>query len=203
MKYLLLLLILIPVLPQRARAEGGNAIAAPVATSSGSVTNQAVMVTPTSQFAQTYGRGVNCQGTTFTISSFHTGGLSAPESNYRGDYGFTAQLSIPLERHAVELCKDRARLENKRQMAETDKAELDYHLVRSIKCGEMIKSGTFYHPASSFASVCQDIVALAADGNYRNGVGDLIAEGPKEDKPRPSSEATSSPQSSPEASPPS
>ena len=192
MKYFLLLLVLCFQFPQKARAEGGNAIAAPVATSSGSVTNQAVQVTPSTNFNQQYGRGVMCQSTTLTLSSFHTGGMSAPESNYRGDYGFTLQLSTPLDREAVDLCKKRAATEIKRQEAEKDKAELDYHLVRSIKCGEMIKGGTFYHPSSPYAPTCVDVVALAPDGSYRNGIGQVIAPAPAQATPSSSSSESSS-----------
>ena len=199
MKYLLLFLVLFG-LPLRARAEQGNAVAAPVATSSGSVVNQAVQVTPSNNFAQNYGRGVVCQGTSLTVSTFGLGGLSAPESEVRTDYGITLQVSTPLDREALRLCKERARTEIARQVAEKDKAELDYHLVRSIKCGEMIKNGTFYHPSSPYASVCLDVIAVAPDGSYRNGVGQVIQAAPKPDKPSPSSEAPSESPSSPAAS---
>ena len=194
MKYLLLLLIL-SSLPLRARAEQGNAVAAPVATSSGSVVNQAVQVTPSNNFAQNYGRGVQCQGTSLVVSTFGLGGLSAPESEVRTDYGITLQLSTPLDREALRLCKERARTEIARQTAEKDKAELDYHLVRSIKCGEMIRSGTYYHPSSPYASVCLDVIAVAPDGSYRNGVGAVIQAAPIPPTPSPSSPSTSSKQS--------
>ena len=198
MKYLLLFLVLFG-LPLRARAEG-NAVAAPVASSSGSVVNQAVQVTPSNNFSQNYGRNVVCQGTSLTVSTFGLGGLSAPESNVRTDYGITLQVSTPLDREALRLCKDRARTEIARQVAEKDKAELDYHLVRSIKCGEMIRNGTFYHPTSPYASVCLDVIAVAPDGSYRNGVGTVIQAAPKPPTPSPSSEESSSKQSSPQAS---
>ena len=187
-------------LPLKARAEQGNAVAAPVATSSGSVVNQAVQVTPSQNFPQNYGRGVVCQGTTLTVSTFGLGGLTAPESYVRTDYGITLQVSTPLDRDAVRLCKDRARVEIARQVAEKDKAELDYHLVRSIKCGEMIRNGTYYHPSSPYASVCLDVIAVAPDGSYRNGVGTVIQAAQTVDTPSPSSPSTSSEESSEEAS---
>ena len=166
-------------------------MAAPVASSSGSVVNQAVQVTPSINFTQNMGRGVVCQGTSLTTSLFGLGGLSAPESEVRTDYGITLQVSTPLDREAVRLCKERARVEIQRQTAEKDKAELDYHLVRSIKCGEMIRNGTYYHPSSPYASVCLDVVAVAPDGSYRNGVGTVIQAAPKPAKPSPSSAAPS------------
>ena len=199
MKYLLLFLVLFG-LPLRARAESGNAVAAPVASSSGSVVNQAVQVTPSINFTQNMGRGVVCQGTSLTTSLFGLGGLAAPESEVRTDYGITVQISTPLDREAVRLCKERARVEIARQVAEKDKAELDYHLVRSIKCGEMIRNGTFYHPSSPYASVCLDVIAVAPDGSYRNGVGTVIQAAQTVDTPSPSSPSTSSKPSLSEAS---
>ena len=172
LRYLPLLLLL--QAPVKAQSQGGNAIAAPVATSSGSVTNQAVQVVPSTNFSQNYGRGVMCQGTTLTASTFGLGRITPPESHVGTDYGITLQVTTPLDGRAVELCKKAAELSNRRAQIETDKAELDYHLVRQIKCGENIKQGVFYHPSSPYASVCLDVVAMAPDGSYRNGVGQVM-----------------------------
>ena len=47
-----------------------SSTAAPVANSSGSVTNQAVQVVPSRQFTNTYGGGISCQGATLNINPF-------------------------------------------------------------------------------------------------------------------------------------
>ena len=47
-----------------------SSTAAPVANSSGSVTNQAVQVVPSRQFTNTYGSGISCQGATLNINPF-------------------------------------------------------------------------------------------------------------------------------------
>ncbi len=47
-----------------------SSTAAPVANSSGSVTNQAVQVVPSAQFTNTYGSGISCQGATLNINPF-------------------------------------------------------------------------------------------------------------------------------------
>ena len=47
-----------------------SSTAAPVANSSGSVTNQAVQVVPSTQFTNTYGGGISCQGATLNINPF-------------------------------------------------------------------------------------------------------------------------------------
>ena len=62
-----------------------SSTAAPVANSSGSVTNQAVQVVPSRQFTNTYGGGVSCQGTTLNINPFisTTAGWATPfQSHY-------------------------------------------------------------------------------------------------------------------------
>ena len=63
-----------------------SSTAAPVANSSGSVTNQAVQVVPARQFTNTYGGGISCQGTTLNINPFvsSTTSWATPyESHYK------------------------------------------------------------------------------------------------------------------------
>ncbi len=63
-----------------------SSTAAPVANSSGSVTNQAVMVTPSNKFENRY-NGFNCQSTTLVISPFisSTTGWADPYESYYQD----------------------------------------------------------------------------------------------------------------------
>ena len=53
-----------------------SSTAAPVANSSGSVTNQAVQVVPSRTATWTYGSGISCQGTTLHINPFLSGTTS-------------------------------------------------------------------------------------------------------------------------------
>lgn len=61
-----------------------SSTAAPVANSSGSVTNQAVQVVPARQFTNTYGSGISCQGATLNINPFvsTTTGWADPYEKY-------------------------------------------------------------------------------------------------------------------------
>tara|TARA_Y100000361_G_scaffold91258_1_gene81304 strand:+ start:1540 stop:2250 length:711 start_codon:yes stop_codon:yes gene_type:complete len=61
-----------------------SSTAAPVANSSGSVTNQAVQVVPSQQFTNTYGSGISCQGATLNISPFlsSTNSWATPYESY-------------------------------------------------------------------------------------------------------------------------
>jgi len=63
-----------------------SSTAAPVANSSGSVTNQAVMVTPSKNFSSVI-NGVSCQGATLTINPFlsSTTGWADPYEGYYSD----------------------------------------------------------------------------------------------------------------------
>ena len=75
--YTIILSVLSPTLvQQRVLAEtvgGVSATAAPVANSSGSVTNQAIQVLQGPYITNTYGGGIQCQGPTLNITPFVTG----------------------------------------------------------------------------------------------------------------------------------
>jgi len=65
------------VIPAHAETVGGvSATAAPVANSSGSVTNQAIQVLQGPYITNTYGGGIQCQGPTLNITPFVTGAAS-------------------------------------------------------------------------------------------------------------------------------
>jgi hypothetical protein len=67
-------------------------------------------------------------------------------------------FNFPLDGSLTELCKERARTEIARQQAETDKARLDFELVRLLKCGEAHKNGIMFHPESPYYKICADVV---------------------------------------------
>lgn len=66
---------------------GVSATAAPVANSSGSVTNQAIQVLQGPYITNTYGNGIQCQGPTFNISPYltRTGSFQKPYEPYYYD----------------------------------------------------------------------------------------------------------------------
>ena len=166
--------------PSIALAEGVEqpitAIANPQATSSGSVTNQAVQVLQGPYITNQYGGGVMCQGPTmnFTpfVSSSYSGqtphyGYKNGEKTYQQESfsinpGLSLTFSFPLDGGLQERCKKAAETRIARQQAETDKARLDFELVRLLRCGEAAKAGVFFHPSSPYASVCADVVVPGA-----------------------------------------
>jgi hypothetical protein len=144
-------------------APSNTNIAGPSASATGNVTNQAVQVLQGPYAVNTYGGGVSCQGPTMSLSPFVLGSINSsqdPETfqSQNGNAGISMGFNFPLDGSLTELCKERARTEIRRQNAETDKARLDFELVRLLKCGEAIKSGITFHPDSPYAKICSDVV---------------------------------------------
>jgi len=80
------------------------------------------------------------------------------------NWGISAGINIPLDTSLMDLCKQRAETEIKRQQAEADKARLDFELVRLLKCGEAIKNGITFHPDSPYYKICADVVVRYPNG---------------------------------------
>lgn len=157
-KLLIGLLAVVCLTPARAQEGGTTAIANPVATSSGSVSNQAVQINQGSYSQQGYGGGHTCNSSTLVLTPFYLGNdVNNPEAAYIRNQNFGAQvsLSVPLDFEMVRLCKDLA----KRKL---EKERLDYELVRILKCVEIKKAGYTIHPSSPYAGVCADVVPIAA-----------------------------------------
>lgn len=139
--------------------EGGTtAIANPVATSTGSVSNQAVQINQGSYSQQGFGNGHICNSSTMVLTPFYLGNdVNNPDAPYirNQNYGAQVSFSFPLDGGMIELCKELAR----KKLA---KERLDYELVRVLKCAELLKSGYMLHPSSPYAHVCSDVVPIAA-----------------------------------------
>jgi hypothetical protein len=187
MKYLQIILAL-GVFALPVYAEGDTpvtAVANPQATSTGSVTNQAVQVLQGPYVTNSYGGGVSCQGPTFNLTPFMTTsqGGSRPfeayadvdndpttginglertgqKDTFSNNFGLSATLSFPLDGGLQERCKSAADTWTARQKAETDKSRLDFELVRLLKCGEAKKAGIFFIPSSPYAKICADVVVI-------------------------------------------
>jgi hypothetical protein len=125
-------------------------VAAPQASSSGSVTNQAVQINQGSYNNQSFGGGLTCSGPTMVFTPFFIGSSIYHQASGNANYGFQMSFSVPLDREAVNLCKDMAR-------AKLSKERLDYELVRVLKCAELLKSGYAIRVESSFAVLCADV----------------------------------------------
>lgn len=129
----------------------------------------------------TFGAGVSCQGPTMSVSPFALGSFNGGNDpttyqSHNGNFGISMGFNFPLDGSLHELCKSRARVEMERQQAESDKAKLDFALVRAIKCLEIIKSGGFFHPDSPYGITCADIVGPAPNGYFMTGNGKIVSK---------------------------
>ena len=138
----------------RAEDEGTTAIANPVATSSGSVSNQSVQINQGGYSRQSFGGGHACNSSTLTFTPFYLGNDVHPDYVRNQNYGIQMTFSIPLDREMVDLCKD---LASKR----LEKERLDYALIRALKCAELLDKGFMIRPESPYAVVCSDVVPIA------------------------------------------
>jgi len=178
---------------------GVSATANPIANSSGSVTNQAIQVLQGPYITNTYGGGIQCQGSTLNITPFATGALSqthpyeamfdnpvydmrdldddgAPDNpgsilyhvptrtgqknNSNISLGVSATWSIPLDKIAQKQCKKAVATQIELQAQHIANKRLDFEIARLKNCGELIKSGIFFHPKSEYAKICADVVVM-------------------------------------------
>ena len=149
-----------------AYAEGNETYntAAPESTATGNVTNQAVQFqnngAPSRQQMGGYnGRGIACNGPTMTFSPFWLASENKPydpESYSRGwNYGAQINFMVPMDSSITEMCKSLARRQN-------EKMRIDYELVRSLKCAELMKKGFTFRPGSRVEHMCSDIVPIVS-----------------------------------------
>lgn len=163
------------------QAPSNTNIAGPSASATGSVVNQAVQVLQGPFALNTYGSGTSCQGPTMSIAPFILGSIngSTDPNTYQsntGNAGVSIGLNLPLDNSLQELCRERIKVEIKRQQSEYEKSRLDFELVRLKLCGEQIRAGVFYHPDSPYGKICADIVGQAPNGHLMTGNGKILSK---------------------------
>jgi hypothetical protein len=133
-----------------------NNISNPIATSTGSVNNQAVQINQGGFSRQTFGGGVQCNGPTMVFSPFYLGNDTHGDRYVRSqNFGAQISFSIPLDGGMTETCKSIAR-------KRLEKERLDYELIRALKCAELMQKGFTFRPETPFSVVCADVVPIAA-----------------------------------------
>ena len=139
----------------------------PVAAATGNETNQAVQFQNNGSMSrQNYGPSISCNGSTMTFSPFYMGNHTNPytadedtrdlyPSSYQlnENWGFQINFMVPLDKRGLEQCRRIA----KRQ---EEKMQLDYELVRALKCAELQRQGFTIRPGTRVAFLCQDIVPI-------------------------------------------
>ena len=72
--------------------------------------------------------------------------------------GFSATFSIPLDKKAMEQCKEAVEIHNAYRMQLTANKRLDFEIARLKNCGELLKQGISFHPKSPYYAVCADVM---------------------------------------------
>ena len=78
--------------------------------------------------------------------------------------GFSATLSIPLDKKAMAQCKEAVEIHNEYRKQLTANKRLDFEIARLKNCGELKKQGIVFHPKSPYYSVCADVMLINPPG---------------------------------------
>jgi len=160
--------------------------AAPVANSSGSVTNMAIQSLQGNLIQNQYGGNILCQGPMLTFSPFvtdshqysvprefwydqpiygddgeithYTRNRTGQKDNHALNLGFSMTFSIPLDNSLQKRCKEAADNQIKRTAQMLKDSELNWHIARLKNCGELKLQGIEFAPDSPYADLCKDVV---------------------------------------------
>ena len=88
--------------------------------------------------------------------------------------GFSMTLSVPLDKKAMEQCKQSVDLHNEYRAQVIANKRLDFEIARLKNCGELKKQGIVFHPKSPYFSVCADVMLI----NQPNVVGPHVHDIP-------------------------
>ena len=78
--------------------------------------------------------------------------------------GFSATFSIPLDKKAMQQCKESVALHNEYRTQVIANKRLDLEIARLKNCGQMKKEGIVFHPNSPYYSVCADVMLINPPG---------------------------------------
>ena len=85
-------------------------------------------------------------------------------ANQSFNLGLSATLSIPLNRGMQRKCAEAAQHQNDLVAQTVANKRLDFEIARLKNCGELKKSGIFFHPNSPYASICADVIVTNPGG---------------------------------------
>ena len=177
---------------------GGSAVAqtsstaAPVANSSGSVTNMGIQNLPGNNVTNHYGGNIICQGPMLTISPFvtdshsystpreywydapsynddgtlshHVATRTGQKDNFALNLGISANFSIPLDNSLQKRCKSAVDKQLALQQELVNFKRLDFEISRLKNCGELMMKGIEFHPKSPYYKICADVIVKAKPG---------------------------------------
>ena len=74
--------------------------------------------------------------------------------------GFSATLSIPMNKEQQRLCEEAATTHNEYRAQLLANKRLDFEIARLKNCGELMQKGIMFHPRSPYYKVCADVVVM-------------------------------------------
>ena len=74
--------------------------------------------------------------------------------------GFSATLSIPMNKKQQALCEKAATTHNEYRAQLLANKRLDFEIARLKNCGELLQKGIMFHPRSPYYKVCADVVVM-------------------------------------------
>mgnify|MGYP001156893146 FL=1 len=86
------------------------------------------------------------------------------KANQSFNLGLSATLSIPMNKKLTKQCHDAAQAQIDLSNQNVANKRLDFELARLKNCGELKKSGIFFHPKSPYHTICADVVVTAPGG---------------------------------------
>ena len=95
--------------------------------------------------------------------------------------GFSATLSIPLDKEARDKCMEATAIHNEYRKQLTANKRLDFEIARLKNCGEMKKQGIVFHPNSPYYSVCADVMLINPPGVVAEHNHKITANGKADD----------------------
>jgi len=189
--YVYILSIILALNPLKVLANTSQT-AAPVANSSGSVTNMAIQSLQGNMIQNQYGNGIVCQGPMLTASPFLTDSFQqqlpheywykSPVYDDDGtilyyqdvrtgqkdsaslNWGFSITFSMPLDNSLQKRCKRAADAQIAIQEQVLKDKELSWHVARLKECGQLKLTGIEFAKGSVFYSLCEDVLVLPKMG---------------------------------------
>ena len=102
------------------------------------------------------------------------------KSNQNINLGFSATISIPLDKQLQKQCKEAAAANIKLMQQTHANKRLDFEIARLKNCGQLKIEGIVFHPKSPYYSVCSDVVLVNPPGVVGKHVHEVKSTSSKE-----------------------
>ena len=168
-------LLSVQTLPARAEVGGVSATANPIANSSGSVTNQAIQVLQGPYITNTYGGGVQCQGSTFNVTPYvqfadsrkdpWVDFYNEPQYNLTDTTGKTTKQTVTVKNYPWESWYDtRTKADGSRWFEDGEDIQIEMDIDGPDGVPDVVNSGgtmtpTWYKPIRTDMSANQSFNA--------------------------------------------